>query len=154
MSKDRTRTCCEYLRNDGQMDAVNSYNILYIYSSNSPACITCLYHLKKFSWSLYASFLKVTWKYMKSLRDYFPNICSSTWRMVYFLYIVYPLSLSLSLYYVLPFLLFLWCWENQTRQLPRLPDVISLNQHSIFYIGTGKKKMLAMWDSVKECWPS
>jgi len=24
--------------------------------------------------------------------------------------------------------------------------VVSLSQHSIFYIGTGKKKMLAMWD--------
>ena len=25
-------------------------------------------------------------------------------------------------------------------------DVLPLSQHSIFYIGTGKKKMLAMWD--------
>ena len=31
-------------------------------------------------------------------------------------------------------------WSGQTK------DVVSLSQHSIFYIGTGKKKILAMWD--------
>ena len=62
---------------------------LYIYSFNSTTCITCWYHLKELSWSLYdTSFhlikwhLKVTGKwqflmFMRSICNYFINILQS-----------------------------------------------------------------------------
>jgi len=71
----------------GMMDERTSWTYtLYIYSSNSTTGITCWYHLKKFSWSLYDTHfylikwhLKVTGKwpflmFMRSLWNYFISI--------------------------------------------------------------------------------